>query len=502
MAAQTICPHCLKRYGVQPNLVGKSVTCKGCGQKFVIDDLSGPARSPSGAPVHRPELKAGAGQLAAGATPFLDQISRHIETTIGPSPMVFHEIVSSDVHIDLHVVPAQPNMPASKDRPLGGDYVTIVTSGMSSRPMKLPSEARKSGVSEYAELMLAIPKNWPGLKPDGTFDKGMMKDDAHWWPIRWLKQMARLPHEYDTFFTHGVTVPNGDPAQPFAKGSDLCCWMIFKPMLCPKARQLVIDDERRVDFYVLFALTEPEMNLKLNKGLSALVHALADGQVFTELLNAGRKSVVSQGGTPVRSEYHDDSTRASDSVDIRLSEEKLRRLQPDLYGPRASAISMGWGNQKLNAAGVRDMIAEHLRCGDSRAAVVLQTSPVLLVAAYTDEQDAVLLLHFPDFLTAEYDLKPGKKLLTINTHGRGEKMMPDIVEGPATTGRWMNYYPIIADFLSDDPQTISNRKRAISDAEWKRAAQFGMKRAAGADAVVRDGRPLRSGLPGKRMPIR
>jgi hypothetical protein len=81
-------------------------------------------------------------------------------------------------------------------------------------------------------------------------------------------------------------------------------------------------------------------------------------------------------------------------------------------------------------------------------------------------------------------------------------MAPDIVEGPASTGRWANFYPIIAEFLSDDLQTISNRKRAVSDSEWKRAAQFGMKRAAGDDAVVRDGRPLRSAYSGKRMRIR
>ena len=329
-----------------------------------------------------------------------------------------------------------------------------------------------------------------------------MKDPANWWPIRWLKQMARLPHEYGSFLTHGVTVPNGDPAQPFARGSELCCWMVFKPLLCPKVRELVIGDDRRINFYALFALTESEMNLKLNKGTPALVQALADGEVFTELLNAGRRSVVSQTGAPVKSEYHNDATRASDSVNISLSETKLRRLQPDLYGPQAETISMPWGGRKLDAAGVRKMIGEHLRFGDSRAAVVLQTSPLLLVAAYTDEQDTVLLLHFPDFLTAECDLKPGKKLLTINTYGRGPKMMPDIIEGPASTGRWTNFYPIIAEFLSDDAEAINNRKRSIGDAEWKRAVQFGMKQAAGAEAVVRDGRSMRSGYPGKRMRIR
>lgn len=292
MAAETMCPHCSKRYSVDEKHVGKRVKCKGCSESFVIENLSGPARSPAGVAVFRPERKAEAGRLVAGATPYLEAIERHIERTIGPVSWVFHEIVSTDVHVDLHVVPAQPGVAPSEARPLGGDYVTLVTSGMSTRPMNVSPAAGREGVSPYAELMLALPKNWPGLKSDGTFDQGEMKDEAKWWPIRWLKQMARLPHEYDTFFSHGVTVPNGDPAKPFMKGSKLSGWMTFNPMLCPRASQLDVGDGVRIDFFALFALTEAEMNLKLNKGMKALIHALADGEVYTELLDVRRRSVV------------------------------------------------------------------------------------------------------------------------------------------------------------------------------------------------------------------
>jgi len=187
MPAQVMCPHCSKRYTLDEKLVGKRATCKACRQTFVIEDLSGPARSSGGVPIYRPEPKADGGQLVHEPTPFLKQISRHIERTIGPAPLVFHEIISTDAHIDLHFVPAQPHLKSDDDRPLGGDYVTIVTSGMSSRPMNLPPGAKRDGISEYAELMLALPKDWPGLLPDGTFDQKAMKDDANWWPFRWLK---------------------------------------------------------------------------------------------------------------------------------------------------------------------------------------------------------------------------------------------------------------------------------------------------------------------------
>ena len=45
-------------------------------------------------------------------------------------------------------------------------------------------------------------------------------------------------------------------------------------------------------FFAMFALTEREMKLKLDKGMQALTSALADGEVYTELLDVGRRSVV------------------------------------------------------------------------------------------------------------------------------------------------------------------------------------------------------------------
>ncbi|MCE9552496.1 MAG: hypothetical protein K8T91_03840 [Planctomycetes bacterium] len=137
--------------------------------------------------------------------------------------------------------------------------------------------------------------------------------------------------------------------------------------------------------------------------------------------------------------------------------------------------------------------------GDSRAALVVQIAPHLIVAAYTDEQDAVLLLQFPDFLTDQYALHVGSRLLTVNTYGEAKRVAADIVEGPACTHRYANLYPLIAEFLSDDLNLISQRKQSIVEAEWNRAAQFAQARLAAKQVVVRDGRPLYSHLPAKAI---
>ena len=195
------------------------------------------------------------------------------------------------------------------------------------------------------------------------------------------------------------------------------------------------------------------------------------------------------------SEFHDDSTRASDSQPIGISDTKLRRLAPELFGWRGWFFKQKWGPQQLNAREMRKLLSEHMSFGDTRAALVARVDP-LVVAAYTDEQDAVLLLRFPQWLAEEYGLKPGMKLLTANTYGRGNKLMPDIRLGPKSTGRWMNFYPIIAEFVSDDAEVIERRKEAISDEEWKRAAAMTRVLLADRNATVRDGRPLVSNKPG------
>jgi hypothetical protein len=139
------------------------------------------------------------------------------------------------------------------------------------------------------------------------------------------------------------------------------------------------------------------------------------------------------------------------------------------------------------------MIREHLLGGDSRAAVVLKTDP-LIVAAYTDEMDCVALLQFDAALAAGFNLKPGSKLLTINTYWPG-KIARDLTAGPNQLGRWGNFSPLIADFLTDDGDRLQARKQQIEPAEWQRAWTMGQAYLAAKPDKFRDGRPMYSQRP-------
>jgi hypothetical protein len=126
--------------------------------------------------------------------------------------------------------------------------------------------------------------------------------------------------------------------------------------------------------------------------------------------------------------------------------------------------------------------------GDSRAAVVVSTVP-LLVAAYTDELDCVALLRF---ISPPEPLQVGSRLVTVNTYGRTDKISQDLFPGPLCGDRWTVFHPIIADFICDDPGQVARLKLTISGEEWTRAERLGHEYLEARPGVSRDGAPCRS----------
>ena len=185
---------------------------------------------------------------------------------------------------------------------------------------------------------------------------------------------------------------------------------------------------------------------------------------------------------------------ASDPGNVSLSREKLEVLYPNFFTPSGLLMRV-WKSLAGSAPFSPSAIDKHLQFGDSRAAVVVSVSP-LLVAAYSDERDCVVMLKFSEELVATYRLKPGSRLITVNTYMQGPKQpVADLIEGPLSRGNWHNVIPMIADFLSDDMGTIESRKQAIKDEEWQRTAMLGAEYVQKKPGKARDGRPLDSWKP-------
>jgi hypothetical protein len=195
-------------------------------------------------------------------------ISRHLEQHLGPIGFVFHELVSDLVHVDVHVVLPRPER----------DFYTLVTSGMSEAPMRTPR-----GVLIQAELVIALPPDWP-------LSREALSDENHYWPVRWLKELARFPHEYDTWLDRGHTVPNGDPPEPFAPGTGFCCMLLGPPRIAPEAFDvLTVSETRKIEFFCLYPLYREEVDFALRKGADVLFELLQDAGV-SEIVDLGRRN--------------------------------------------------------------------------------------------------------------------------------------------------------------------------------------------------------------------
>lgn len=202
----------------------------------------------------------------------LEAISSHIERHIGKIDMVWHEIMSDLVHIDVHQVAP------TKDRP----FWTLITSGMSDLPMTVPE-----GMADrrFCEVMLCLPRDWKTSAED-------FKDERYYWPLRWLKILARFPHEYKTWFGEGHSIPHGDPPSPIHDSVPFVGVMLSRPKtVSVDFWSLPVRADKTVQFYSVLPLHPAEIELKLQEGAAALEELLERRKV-TEVVDLGRRAVT------------------------------------------------------------------------------------------------------------------------------------------------------------------------------------------------------------------
>ncbi|RFP66167.1 suppressor of fused domain protein [Hymenobacter lapidiphilus] len=241
-----------------------------------------PELTPSGAPIYRYEnMEPAQFELAGGDDGSIAAISEHIERHLGPVSGVFHEILSDKVHLDVHFVAPSADFP----------FHALITSGMSDRPMTVPPEVPADEAARFAELCILLPSTW-NLPTDPEEMREAFEDEDVYWPIYWLKMLARLPHDYGTWLGFGHTIPNGEDAEPFADDTELGCMMLIMSPNLPEAFQtLVVSPEKTVHFYTLCPIYREEMELKMEQGVDALFDRF-DEYGITDIVDLDRPNVA------------------------------------------------------------------------------------------------------------------------------------------------------------------------------------------------------------------
>lgn len=175
------------------------------------------------------------------------EVSDFIEDTFGEYAEVFHEIVSPDIHIDIAIIPPAENR----------NYYTLCTMGVGAHRMNVPDQYRYEYLlAERAELLIYLPADWD-LAEDS------LNDERNYWPIRLLKDFARMPIETDSWVAWGHSLSHPD-SEPFADNIPYNSALL----LCPQPDiydriSLPLSTGKSVDFFQVFPLTSEEMEYKL-----------------------------------------------------------------------------------------------------------------------------------------------------------------------------------------------------------------------------------------------
>jgi hypothetical protein len=186
-------------------------------------------------------------------------------------PVALHWVFDDGEHIDIWVVPPNARRP----------HHTLVTAGMSDKPMTVPDGY---GERPRLELTLSLPANW-------TLTAETMKSERVFWPVRLLRNLALYPYRYATFLDVTHTVPNGDEPEPYALNTTMICALIGpSPFTEPDPATIRGSDGRVVQFASVIPIYRDEMEFKLRHGAAALFERLRAAGV-TDLLNTKRPSV-------------------------------------------------------------------------------------------------------------------------------------------------------------------------------------------------------------------
>lgn len=203
-----------------------------------------------------------------------EDIEAHYEKYFGAIDNVYHEIVSDLVHIDVHMIPATEGRP----------WITLATTGMSELAMPVP-DFEGSAAYRRAELLIYLPPDWP-------LTLESFENEDNYWPIRWLKLLARMPHEYETWLGEGHTIPNNDPPERIAN-TPFSGFLLLPPLLSQpeEAYRLETADGETIRFYCLIPLYTEEMDYKIEHGVAALLDRF-DTRYITEVVDITRPNLA------------------------------------------------------------------------------------------------------------------------------------------------------------------------------------------------------------------
>lgn len=185
-----------------------------------------------------------------------DEVVECIKEDYGDFQNVLHEVVSTDIHLDVALIPPQ------EDR----DYYTLCTIGAGAYRMEIERDIRiEHHLSEHSEYIMYLPSDW---KLDGE----SLNDEANYWPIRLLKNTARLPLLTDSWFTIGHTTGT-EEGMPYSEEYPYNCAILTypAPFVATRENKCNLSSGKTILFHHILPITQEELEFKNENGTEALL---------------------------------------------------------------------------------------------------------------------------------------------------------------------------------------------------------------------------------------
>ena len=201
----------------------------------------------------------------------LDEVEAYITKAFGEYDSVFHEIFSPDIHLDVCLVNPTEEEP----------FYKLVTRGAGAYEMNIPDRWKEYNI-ERAEYVIYVPKDWNLQSQD-------MKD---YWPIKVLKDVARLPILCDTWLSFGHTTQADEEGTPYAANAKFNSVVLD---FCENHQgevRLETSSGKTINFYQVIPLHPEELKYKLENDAESLINIFDEKNIDYKLVDINRNSVV------------------------------------------------------------------------------------------------------------------------------------------------------------------------------------------------------------------
>lgn len=201
----------------------------------------------------------------------LNEVDEYISKAFGNFENVFHEIISPDIHLDVCFIPPTNEEP----------FFKLVTMGAGAYEMDIPDKWKEYRL-ERAEYVIYVPKEWNLNSPE----------IADYWPIKVLKDVARLPILCDTWLSFGHTTQDDEEGSPYAPNTKFNSVVLD---FCDNHQgevRLETSSGKTINFYQIIPLYPEELEFKMNNDAETLIDLFDKKNIEYKIVDINRRSAL------------------------------------------------------------------------------------------------------------------------------------------------------------------------------------------------------------------